>query len=728
MAMPWFRSYRARLQLAFVSIGLAAIAIIGWTVLGGASAALREATFNRLTAIRETKRLQIERYFRDVGSHVLALSSDESTSEALLRFREALSEISVRDPNGERELRLRSFYETEIAPAVANDLPMDRLMRDWFPRDITQQTLQDLFLASNPHSTGAKDLLVDAAGSGDYGRAHMRHHPTFHQYLNSFGFYDIFLIDARDGRVLYTVYKEMDLGASLRAFPWADTALAHVFEAALQVSDESPVAAEDYHPYVASQFAPAAFFAAPIRRAGNVIGVLAIQVSVAEVNRMIAADRGWRETGMGETGQVYIVGKDRRLRSDIRIELEQADAFFEQLKLAGVERARIEKIRRDETGVLTLEASDDMTPWIERGEAISGLGRDLKNVEVLRSFAPLHVDAMPWFVVAEIESAEAFASVAALRGRVLALAGVAALLLFVAAWFLARTVTEPIRSLAASTQRLAKGEFSTRLEVRTKDEIGALAGAFNRMAEELEQSTVSRSALDAANRQLRAQQKELEALAARLIRAQEDERSRIARELHDDLTQRLAAVAIELGKMERSSDASGKLAERARELRETMAQISVDVHRLSRSLHPSMLKELGLGTALEQEFRAFFERGGAPVHFVSSGDWEGVSDQVQLAIYRVVQEALQNALRHADASEVQVFLACEGGYVRMELSDDGRGFDEGSQRGKAGLGLASMRERVQLLGGTFEVRAAPGKGTTLLISLPVTNSRGDLSS
>ena len=722
MAMPWFRSYRARLQLAFVSIGLAAITIIGWTVLGGASAALREATFNRLTAIRETKRLQIERYFRDVGSHVLALSADESTTEGLLRFQRALAQIPTTAPDSERALRLRAFYETELAPTVEKDLPLDQLMRDWFPRDAKQQMLQDLFLASNPHPLGAKDLLVDAAGGGDYARAHQRHHPTFHRYLNSFGFYDIFLIDAQDGRVLYTVDKEMDLGASLREGSWADTALAHVFEAALRADERSPIAVEDYHPYVASHFAPAAFFAAPIRRAGSVVGVLAIQVSVEEVNRMIAADRGWRETGMGETGQVYLVGKDRRLRSDIRVELEQAETFFEQLKSAGVERARIEKIRRDETGVLTLQASDDVTPWIERGEAISGLGRDFRNVEVLRSFAPLHVEGLSWFVVAEIEQAEAFAPVAALRRRVLALAGVAALLLFVAAWFLARTVTEPIRSLAASTQRLAKGEFGTRLELRAKDEIGALAGAFNRMAEELEQSTVSRSSLDAANRQLREQQKELEALAARLIRAQEDERSRIARELHDDLTQRLAAVAIELGKMERSSHASEHLAERARELRETMAQISVDVHRLSRSLHPSMLKELGLSTALEQEFRAFFERGGAPVHFVSTGDWEGVAVEAQLAIYRVVQEGLQNVLRHADASEVQVKLECIGGIVRMEMSDDGRGFDASSSGWKAGLGLASMRERVQLLGGRFEARAQPGKGTSLLVSVPAASA------
>ncbi|MDZ7636688.1 MAG: HAMP domain-containing protein [Bryobacterales bacterium] len=717
--LPYFRSYRTRLQFALVLIGISAIALTGWMALTGASAALREATYERLTAIRETKRRQIETYFADVRSHVLALAADESTTQALFDFEAGWSAIPASLPEEAAEAELRRFYREQAAPMVSRDLSESEFVDTWFPADPRQRRLQDVFLARNPHPLGAKDLLVDAPQLGAYGRAHQRYHPSLHRYLNSFGFYDVFLIDARDGRVLYTVYKEIDIGASLRKGPWSQTALARVFEEALLKEDGDAIAVTDYTPYIASHFAPAAFFAAPIRRAGAVVGVLAIQVAVGEVNRMITADRGWRETGMGETGQAYIVGEDRHLRSDVRIELERVDTFFEQLNAAGVDAALIARIRSAGTGILTLEASPDVARWIADGVPVTGLGRDFRNVEVLRSFAPLKVQGMKWFVVAEIETAEAFGPVGALRLRMLALAGAIALLFFGAAWVLARRVTEPVRSLAESARRLGRGDFSTRLGVEADDEIGELAASFNRMAEDLERTTVSRSMLDSANRQLRQQQKELEDLAARLIRAQEDERSRIARELHDDLSQRLAAVAIELGKLERLGGGAPLVAERARALRETMAQISKDVHGLSRSLHPSMVRELGMRTALAQKFRSFFDRGGPPVEFEIQEDWQDVPDEIQLAVYRLVQESLQNVLHHAEASEVTLTLKSDGPLLRLRVADDGKGYDATAPGWQPGLGLASMRERVHLLGGNFRIESALGKGTTITAEFPL---------
>jgi signal transduction histidine kinase len=710
------KSFRARLQFALVGIGLAAIAVTGSMAVEDAADALSNATYQRLTAIRETKKRQIERYFSDLASHVIALSSDESTTEALLAFRASWDTLPPMASGANQ--RLQRFYAEEAAPLIARDLPPGEFLRRWLPRDPRQQSLQDSLIARNPHPLGAKDLLVDVPELGAYGRIHQRYHPSLHRYLNSFGFYDIFLIDATDGRILYSVYKEIDLGASLRQQPWAESALASVFRKALDLRGNDTVAVEDYSPYIASHFAPAAFLAAPVRRAGIVVGVLAIQVAVGDVNRMITADRSWQETGFGNTGHAYIVGKDLRLRSDIRIEMEHLDVFLEQLASAGVEQTSIERIRRDGTGVLTLRASPDLARWVQQGVAVTGLGRDFRNVEVLRSFAPLNVPGMEWYVVADLEAAEAFAPVAALRVRILVLGGIVAFLFFVAAWLLARRVTDPVRRLALSTRRLGRGDFSTRLSVESDDELGDLATSFNRMAEDLERSTVSRSRLDEANQQLRAQQKELESLAARLIGAQEDERSRIARELHDDFTQRLAAVAIELGRIERAA-ANQPMAEQAKKLRETMARISSDVHRLSRSLHPSMLKELGLRTALSQEMRAFFDRGGPPVELHMDGDWDDIPETVQLALYRLVQEALQNAIRHADAEEVTVSLYRRGKQVVLRVEDDGRGFDRGAPGWQPGLGLASMRERVHLLGGDFEILSALGQGTVITAKLPL---------
>ena len=179
----------------------------------------------------------------------------------------------------------------------------------------------------------------------------------------------------------------------------------------------------------------------------------------------------------------------------------------------------------------------------------------------------------------------------------------------------------------------------------------------------------------------------------RLITAQEEERSRLARELHDDLTQRMAAVAIDAGRLERlisGSDGTPKaLLER---VRQQMAELSRDVHGLSRRLHPSVLDDLGLAAAIESENRAFFERGGAPVEFSSEGSFDTLPRSRQLALYRIVQEALRNVSKHSGADEVRMALSSDGQTVRLSVSDNGRGFDRESPDTHRGIGLASMAE------------------------------------
>jgi signal transduction histidine kinase len=236
-----------------------------------------------------------------------------------------------------------------------------------------------------------------------------------------------------------------------------------------------------------------------------------------------------------------------------------------------------------------------------------------------------------------------------------------------------------------------------------RDELGELAEAFNRMARDLEKTTVSKE--------------ELEKLAGRLITAQEEERSRIARELHDDLTQRMAAVAIEAGNLAQS-DPSGDWRAGVRTLREKIAKLADDIHGLSRSLHPAMLDDLGLAACVEAECRASFERGGPPVESSIEGEFEDLPAAVRLTLLRIVQEGLRNIQRHAAAEEVRLRLKRDSDGVLLTMSDDGRGFTRDDPQWRPGLGLASMEERARFAGGHFEVVSAPGQGTRLTVRIP----------
>jgi methyl-accepting chemotaxis protein len=656
----FFRSYRAKLQAVFLALGLVAIALTGWEASAGSAEALRHATTERLTAIRQTRGRQVERYFQDLGSHVLALSTDEAALRAIEEFSQAWTSLPPAMPGGPEEHRLRAHY--------ANFEP------SWFPREPRVVTLQDLLIASNPYPADAKGQMLEAPGA--YGRLHARYHPTFHRYQSAFGLYDIFLIEGREARVLYTVSKENDLGVRLDQSPYRESALGKAFHQAMALKEPEQFVLRDYEPYLPSRGAPAAFVAAPVWRAGFRIGVLVMQVSIREVNRVMTADGSWQAEGLGNTGQAYIVGPDNLLRSDLRQRLEAPE---------------------EGTGVLRIRVAP--------GAAIPGTesGLDPRGIRMLRSHGRVNVPGLNWAVIAEIEEREAFAPVRELRNRILGMGLLVAGGFWIAAALMARSVTRPVLALARGAQRLGHRDFDTRLPVTSTDEIGQLAESFNRMAEDLAKTTVSKE--------------ELERLAGRLITAQEDERRRIARELHDDLTQRLAAIAIEAGRLARL--ATGETAEGLARIKQQMARISDDIHDLSRNLHPASLDDLGLTAAIETECRAFFERGGPPVDFEARDRFDDLPAPNRLALYRIVQEALRNILKHAAAESVEITLERDQTEVHLTIRDQGRGFDRRSAEWRAGVGLASMEERTRLLSGRFVVSSIPGEGTKIDVWLPL---------
>lgn len=213
-------------------------------------------------------------------------------------------------------------------------------------------------------------------------------------------------------------------------------------------------------------------------------------------------------------------------------------------------------------------------------------------------------------------------------------------------------------------------------------------------------------------RRRRLAEREAESLAGRLITAHEDERRRLARDLHDDLTQRLARLAIDAGKIERGTPASNP-DESARSMREELVRLSEDVHSLSYRLHPSLLDDLGLVEALNAECEGFSRRESIPVEFKPRDVPRDVRPETALCLFRVAQESLRNVARHAGANAVEVSLRKVDGGIEMAVRDNGTGFDSAQDRGRHSLGLASMKERVRLLGGELDIDSAPGRGTTV---------------
>jgi PAS domain S-box-containing protein len=219
---------------------------------------------------------------------------------------------------------------------------------------------------------------------------------------------------------------------------------------------------------------------------------------------------------------------------------------------------------------------------------------------------------------------------------------------------------------------------------------------------------------------LRQSQKRYRMLAGHLLTAQEAERKRLARELHDDLSQRLAALAMEAETLDhQKSHQTGPNRAGMKEMKDKLVELSIDVHAMSRRLHPSILDDLGLADAVASECATFRKRNGIVVNYRTENISREVPPDVAVCLYRIVQEALRNISRHAGATEVAISLVGENQAIHLSIRDNGKGFDPGQKTSQVGLGLDSMKERAYLIGADFSIESQPGDGTMIDVLAPL---------
>jgi PAS domain S-box-containing protein len=235
------------------------------------------------------------------------------------------------------------------------------------------------------------------------------------------------------------------------------------------------------------------------------------------------------------------------------------------------------------------------------------------------------------------------------------------------------------------------------------------------------------SCVDITDRKL--SEASLQELSGRLIHAQEEERARIARELHDDLSQRMALLSISLTQFEQGMpDLSSKTRQQMRNIGEVVKEVSSNIHNLSHQLHPSKLGTLGLVAAVAGLCRELSKQHDLQIKFVHDDVPGQISKDVTLCLFRIVQEALRNVVKHSGAAEAKVELSGHADEINLCISDAGQGFDPESVKGEAGLGLISMRERLRLVGGYLSVESEPSRGTLIRAQVPLSSTTGECTS
>ncbi len=294
----------------------------------------------------------------------------------------------------------------------------------------------------------------------------------------------------------------------------------------------------------------------------------------------------------------------------------------------------------------------------------------------------------------------------AVTGQMLLTTLAVALAGIMAAIFLTWLLTRPILSLVETTKQVGKGDLSARASHWADDEIGMLADAFNHMVQELELSRINLAEEEAARRRL----------LEKLILAQEDERKRIARELHDGVGQALTSLTVGMLLLNQAEDRE-QLTAQTQALSHTARETLEQVRLLGRQLRPSVLDDLGLGAAL-QRYREEFVRLYPGIAVDLHCDLPLRMDPViETALYRIIQEGMTNAARHSECSTVSVLISRRADHVQVIIEDDGRGFDPLQERRQGrSVGIHGMQERAELIGGRLVIESGQD-GTTIYVDV-----------
>ena len=230
----------------------------------------------------------------------------------------------------------------------------------------------------------------------------------------------------------------------------------------------------------------------------------------------------------------------------------------------------------------------------------------------------------------------------------------------------------------------------------------------------------AKKAREASEAELRRSQGRMRALVRGLLDLQEGERRRLARDLHDDLSQRAAALALEAAALANSAEwPRPELSSKLNYLAERASGLCMELARLAHELHPVGLEKLGLVSALKSLSAEQSSRYGIEIHFTHRRLPPALPAEISLCLFRIVQEVIRNIARHSKASRAYVTVAGAGDGIRLSIRDEGRGFDPNPDAGVAGLGLIGIKERVRLAGGTFSLEAKPGEGVRIEVRVPL---------
>ena len=481
--------------LALVAVVLTTIGIM-FITNDKATQTIQAEVRDRLIVLRDTQKNRVEAYFRQINTEV----SQQATiggayTQALLEFKKAFPKFSkqVSGKNSIYRANVSNYYDEQFGKqykTVNSEQTFIEAEAVLAKMNKNSLALQNYFIAQNPYPLGSKEELVALDVNTDYSRIHAKFHPGFREFLQRFGFYDVFLVDADTGNLIYSVFKELDFATSLIDGPYANSGIGEAFRLALTATEPGQTFTTDMKAYYPSYSDFASFISAPIFVNDKIEGVFIIQVPADTINELMTFNRQWAQYGLGESGETYIVADDKTIRNNSRFLKEDSNGFFNALKQTAIPETITDSIRKKDSTIGLMTVDTEGVNQALNGTSGFDIFADYRNIPVLSAYTPLNINGLHWALFAEIDEAEAFAPIRQLMTSIIKTAlivGIIVLLLgIIAALFFVKHIVSPITHFKNIMLRFTKGEKDVRVKLNSDDEIGELARTFDKLLDERE--------------------------------------------------------------------------------------------------------------------------------------------------------------------------------------------------------------------------------------------------
>lgn len=478
-------SIQSKLLIMLLGVSLVSSVVVGAIGFMNGRESLQAAAVDQLTSIRELRADAIERDFQQLQTGVELDSRNASAVEGAQAFINgfaALEDVAVSD---EQNAAVEAFYDEQFIPALESRTELEYDSAVFVPASAAGTYLQSFYTAGRAFDDYDAGLALSDAGDGSaWSAANANYGPYFQSLVETLNYEDVLLLD-RDGNVVYSAYKSTDLGVDIHEEPYSGSTLTAAFDEVMRSGSLNEVITTDFERYLPSLGVPTAWIVSPVGSGSDIAGAMAVQVPIDQINDVMTGGGDWTEQGLGETGEVYLVGRDDLMRSTSRLLVENPDVYSQQAVDGGTPPSVAERVFQVKGTVLLQPVATNAVREAQAGRSGTTTGPGYLGTDSVTAYAPLEIDGLDWVIISRMDSSEAFEPVTDFtRNVLLSLLGII-LVVSLLSLLLAQVFTRPIHRLVGAVHRVAEGDLDVQVPKGSRDEFGALGSAFNDMASSL---------------------------------------------------------------------------------------------------------------------------------------------------------------------------------------------------------------------------------------------------